>query len=73
MDAPHTETFGARLARLRNRKNMTQTELADAAGLSRSLVCRLEGGSRGSHLPLPTLRALAAALEVRVGTLAGEE
>lgn len=69
---PSPETFGARLTRLRKAKHMTQTELADAVGLSRSMICKLEGGSRGSGAPLSTLRRLADALDTTVAVLAGE-
>lgn len=52
----------AGLKSLRHRKALTQQELADKAGLTRSTVARIEGGEE----PFPTtIRKLAGALGVR--------
>ena len=52
-----------RLARIERR--WRQSDLATRAGVSRSTVSRLERGHLG-QLPLDTVRAVAAALDVRV-------
>ena len=61
--------FG-RLVRLgRLRRQMTQQELADRAGVSRPIVSRVEHGHIGD-CPLASLRSIAAVLEIRVEVLA---
>lgn len=63
--------FGGRLKRTRADAGMSQTELADRAGLTPSAVSQLESGER---LPaFKTLSQLAAALNSSVGYLVGEE
>jgi transcriptional regulator with XRE-family HTH domain len=57
-------SLGEQIKRLRARRALSQQALADAAGLSRIYVAKLEGGER---LPsLPTLERIAKALGVRV-------
>lgn len=52
----------------REYRRMTQEQLAAAAGVSRTMVTSIEGGSkRGS---VPTLKKLAAALNCDLGNLA---
>jgi transcriptional regulator with XRE-family HTH domain len=59
----------ARLRSVRQRKALTQQELADKAGVNRVTIARLEGGV---DEPRPaTLRKLAAALGVEPVTLMG--
>jgi transcriptional regulator with XRE-family HTH domain len=54
--------FGARLKELRDKADLTQTELATKAGLARSAIAKLEGGL---HVPSwDTVQALARALGV---------
>ncbi len=58
------EAFGERVRRLRQRKVMTQTDLAKKAGVSIVTVARLEN-DEGEINPRPaTVRKLAVALEV---------
>ncbi|WP_165964584.1 VOC family protein [Actinomadura sp. KC216] len=61
---------GARVRRLRERRALTQEQLAEAAGVAVRTVQRAEDGSMSAE----TVTALAAALEVPVETLtaAGE-
>jgi uncharacterized glyoxalase superfamily protein PhnB/DNA-binding XRE family transcriptional regulator len=61
---------GARVRRLRERRALTQEQLADAAGVAVRTVQRAEDGGMSAE----TVTALAAALEVPVETLtaAGE-
>jgi len=47
-------TFGEALAAVRDRENISQTELARKAGVRRSTICDLEKGRR---LPSPELAA----------------
>jgi transcriptional regulator with XRE-family HTH domain len=59
------ETFGQRLRQMRQLAVLTQTELADKAGLSIITVHRLEKDADKAIAPRPaTVRALAKALEV---------
>jgi transcriptional regulator with XRE-family HTH domain len=61
------DNFAMRLKRLRERKGLTQEELAEKAGLSRGYVSRLEIGRHDP--PLSLVRKLAKALRVRVARL----
>jgi transcriptional regulator with XRE-family HTH domain len=59
------------LRAIRERKALTQQELADKAGLSRVAVVRVEAGASE---PYPsTIRKLAAALEVEPSDLMGAD
>ncbi|SFQ99576.1 helix-turn-helix domain-containing protein [Desulfoscipio geothermicus] len=61
MKGDFMQTFGNYLKQLRNKKNLTQKELARLAGIDPSTLCRLEQGSRK---PTPRMvRKLARALE----------
>lgn len=51
----------SRLRAIRERKALTQNELADMAGVSRQTVVKIEGGLEPRP---PTIRKLAAALGV---------
>lgn len=56
--------FGVALAMMREQRGMTQRELADASGLGRSVIARLENGD---HAPtLVTQTKLAYALNARL-------
>ena len=55
--------LGVWVRRTRQQQGLSQRELADAAGLSRSYVCDIERG-RGSEPSLNTLDKLAGALGV---------
>lgn len=71
MQAEMTD-IGSRLRSLRESKKLTQQQLATAAGLSLSVLSRIEYG--GTPDPrISTLRALAKALGVSLDDLAGEE
>ena len=59
---PHGHT-GRALAHLRRATGMTQTEIGEAAGLSREAVCHLERGR--NEITLSNLRQLAHALGLR--------
>ncbi len=49
-------------------RGLTQADLANSAGISRPNLCAIENGTR--EVTLPTLRALACALNVTPGVLA---
>jgi transcriptional regulator with XRE-family HTH domain len=55
---------GDRIARLRKRKGFTQDEFAEATGLNRVHVYRLETGRQS--MTLRTLKIVADALGVRI-------
>ena len=57
------EAVANNIRRLRKDARMTQTELADAAGISRASVAQIEG-QRYSSFTLATLEGIAAALHV---------
>jgi transcriptional regulator with XRE-family HTH domain len=59
--------FGTRVARFRANRRLTQEELAERAGLSRTYLARLE--RRRQDPTLTTLRRLAKALGIRVADL----
>jgi transcriptional regulator with XRE-family HTH domain len=59
--------FGQRLRELREKRHLTQQQLADAVGIPHTHVSSLE---RGLLMPtLLTILRLAAALECKVSTL----
>ena len=60
--------FGATIRRVRQRRGWREQDLADRAGVSQSVVSRIERGLIRSQ-SLDTLRAVAAALEIRVDLL----
>lgn len=62
---PPPETFGARLARLRQASGLSQYALAHKAGVSRAALGRIEANSRS--LNVETLRRLAVALGASLG------
>jgi transcriptional regulator with XRE-family HTH domain len=63
--------LGSRLRDLREAAGMTLTELAQAAGISKAHLSRLESGERS--LSLATLLTLAAALRVPVASILPRE
>lgn len=59
--------FGARLRDLRQERNLTQEELAEAAGFSRSYYTEIETGKR--NISLLNLQRLAKCLKLKVSEL----
>ena len=64
------ELLAGNLRRLRRERGLTQRELAEAAGLNRSVVARYEQGHTAPHRDC--VAALAYALSVDVEALIGE-
>lgn len=62
--------LGERLQSVRKRRGLTQSELARAAGVSLSLIRKIEQGER-ENTRIDTLRRLAVALDCSVTTLLG--
>jgi transcriptional regulator with XRE-family HTH domain len=62
--------FGAAVRRLRERRSMTQGDLAERVGLGRTSMTNLEGGRQNP--PLSILPDLARALGVSPSELLGE-
>ena len=60
-----------RLKRLRRLRLMSQEELAEASGVGRATISRIERGETGAHGR--TLRKLAATLGVGVEELVGTQ
>ncbi|MFA3843545.1 helix-turn-helix domain-containing protein [Streptomyces aureus] len=61
---------GARIARLRRARHLTQAQLADLAGLSMSIISKIEQG-REPATPF-VIAQVAAALRVGVGEITGQ-
>jgi len=61
--------LAARIREERKRQEMSQEKLAEAAGLSRQGIVKIESGDSG--IQLSSLRAIAKALHVSVGWLLG--
>jgi transcriptional regulator with XRE-family HTH domain len=59
--------LGAKIKRLREAKNWSQSDLTRAAGLTHGLVSRLEDGT--GNPSLKTLAAIAKALNVTISEL----
>jgi DNA-binding XRE family transcriptional regulator len=59
-------SFGIAVARMREQRGMTQKQLADASGIGRTVIARIEGGNHAPTLITETklARALNARLEV---------
>lgn len=58
---------GSAIAAARNERGLTQTQLADAAGISRSSIARLEAGDHGASVDM--LFNLAVALGTKPSIL----
>ena len=65
-------TIGERLTRLRTRRQISQSALANASGVPLSVINMLEAGIRsGENLRVETARKLANALGVTLDRLCG--
>jgi len=63
--------LGRRIRTLQTARGVTQQQLAEVSGVDRTDLSRIENGKK---LPsIPTLRALAIALDVKVDDLLREE
>lgn len=60
-------SFGLKLKKLRNSKNLSQEKLAEITGLHRTYISSLERGNRNPTLL--TLQSLSKALDVNVSEL----
>ena len=60
--------IGSSIRRNRQKKGMTQEELAEAAGLSLKMVQKMEGGQKGFRME--TVIKIAETLGVTLGSLA---
>lgn len=69
--AAEAHSIGGRLIVQRQRRGMTQQQLADTSGASVGIIRKLEQGQRQS-VRLETLTALAHALDVTAGDLVGK-
>ena len=64
-------TMGERIASLRKARNLTQTQLAEALGVTQQTVQAYEAGSR--RIPVSALPTVARTLSVSLMELFGEE
>lgn len=67
MSSRFAKLFGARVRELRERKGLSQEELADAAKLHRTHISLIERGHRSARLE--TIELLARALRVQPSEL----
>ena len=58
------ETFGQRVMRLRNERNLTRKELADKSGITTANIRIIEKDAFKKRLRVSTVMSLAKALEV---------
>lgn len=63
------KNFGDRLKQLRKNKNVTQTQLAEATGLTQSAVYNYEKGRR--KIPMSVLEKFANYFELTISELIG--
>lgn len=63
-EARYRAVFGGNVAAIRQKRGLTQEQLADKAGLHEDTVSAIENGRRWTTLT--TLQALAKALKVEV-------
>jgi len=61
------ETVGARIREIRLRKNITQVELAERAGMDQGAICDVETGKHASQVT--TLERIATALGIRLSAI----
>lgn len=66
-DRRFLQDLGYRIRELRNAKEMTQAELAEACGLHRTFIGSVERGER--NLAIISLRRIAYALHVSIADL----
>ena len=64
------DTLGARIRESRNRRKLTQVQLAEAAGMTQAGLSGLESGR--NEPTVATLRRIAEALKIRPGKLLDE-
>jgi transcriptional regulator with XRE-family HTH domain len=75
-DSPGDETIGARIKRYRNDKNISLSQLARDADISKGYLWALENPPEGEHQQRPsgeTLYAIASALGVAMSDLLGRK
>src|SRR5260370_31916399 len=71
LSGKRTPMFGTRLREMRDAAGLSQHELAARAGISLSIVCKIEQGGRVDPR-ISTLLALAAALGTDCAVLVGD-
>jgi transcriptional regulator with XRE-family HTH domain len=67
---PH---IGVILKRLRGKRGLTQTQLAERAGLTQGYIAKIESAKYAPDPALSVVLQLARALEVSVGELVAEK
>lgn len=67
----HPNLTGKKIKELRRKKNMTQQELAEQTGFTKSLISKIENGQTGSAVA--TLSKIASVLGVTLSWLLQEE
>ena len=69
----HPDSVGARIKRYRQRRGLTQRQLATEAKVPQPLISQIESGKRpGAQIHLAVAARLAFALQVSLDNLAGD-
>lgn len=69
-DKPFYEALGKRIAQYRKAQNLTQTQVAEATGISQKTMAHYEGGKL--RVPVALLPALAKLFAISVEDIIGE-
>ena len=64
-------SVGANIRRIREKNGMTQSELADKAGITQAMLCWIEQGKRNPSLP--SCEKIAKLLDCIISELFSEE
>lgn len=64
-------TIGEKIKKLRLTAGMTQLQLGNAVGVTESMICQLERGTKA--LTVPLAMEIAAALHMTLGEMLAEE
>jgi transcriptional regulator with XRE-family HTH domain len=68
LDAALCQTFGANVLRLRRQQDISQTQLAAASHISRSVITEIENGKH-RNVTLSTARRIASALGTTINSM----
>ena len=69
IDTQKKEKLATIFKDLREKKNMTQRELASLADITERTICKLEGGDYKGTFKTDTLRSIAKALGYKIETI----
>lgn len=64
-------SIGANICRIRKEKGITQSELAEKAGITQAMLCWIEQGKRNPSLP--SCEKIAKLLDCKISELFSED